>query len=187
MSFTRRSLIKKSSYSAAAVTVLGTGVGLAQGQTSTPQTQCNDCPDVEASGHGERTESAERHYTKWYKKNGQGSKWVYGSPQNIGVAGDTRFAPAIAIPGGWPQTDFVDPCLYTRQGIPTVVDGNATPWVISPGQNNPPQGAMFSDEALPLGPDWIAAPSQTQTFNLERTVTWTDKQKYTGACQTPGH
>ncbi len=34
MSLTRRSFIKKSSYSAAAVTVLGTGVGLAQSLTS---------------------------------------------------------------------------------------------------------------------------------------------------------
>lgn len=36
MSLTRRSFIKKSSFSAAAVTVLGTGVGLAQVTSSTP-------------------------------------------------------------------------------------------------------------------------------------------------------
>lgn len=35
MSLTRRSFIKKSSYSAAAVTAFGTGVGLAEGDTST--------------------------------------------------------------------------------------------------------------------------------------------------------
>ncbi|MEJ6643997.1 MAG: twin-arginine translocation signal domain-containing protein [Akkermansiaceae bacterium] len=44
MSLTRRSFVKKSAYSAAAVTVLGTGVGL--GQTATGQKEVTDYIDL---------------------------------------------------------------------------------------------------------------------------------------------
>ena len=65
MSLTRRSFIKKSSYSAAAVTVLGTGVALAQ-QTTSATKKVTDYMDVTAlsltkskkSGEGATTQEA---------------------------------------------------------------------------------------------------------------------------------
>lgn len=174
MNITRRSFVKKSSYSAAAVSMLGIGVGLAEETSSSVP-----CPPEELAGAGVRSEEATRIYTKWRKIQGAESKWLYGAPTNSGTTGDVRTAPVIGDPPnatiGFPPDETIGPCYYVPDGPSEAkVDGNASVWSVV---GIPPQGASN----LPLGPTWEPAPVQSQSFQIVRTVPWIDSQKYVGS------
>ncbi|YCM46804.1 hypothetical protein V2O64_25105 (plasmid) [Verrucomicrobiaceae bacterium 227] len=194
MKETRRSFIKKSSFTAASSAFLGHGTGLAaEGEASSKK--CNDCPPEFLPGSGVTAEIGTRVITKWETTaSPRTTKWIYGNPTNTGLDKgpdgtadpDTRLTPE----GGFPDGEFIDPCEYSKHEVPKKTVGGATPWAPTPADQAAlsagPRAATYKKSGV-MGDGWIELHTDAVEIKVRRTVSWTDKQEYRGVCQIPGH